>query len=540
MSPDAQVDFAELDKLLEEAVNEMVKSKKEEKEDKKKEEEIVEEKPVQEQQAQPSQVSPPQPPSQPQAVDFAQLDKMLESAVKEMTSEKTPEPPKKEVKEAEEKPVQKAEIPQQTTAPQPPTPPPTPPSQGVDFAQLEKMLDEAVKEMQEGGGKTGEEKKESGTKGDKVAEVEESKKAIPTVKEEVTKPPVVVEKPVQEQQAQPSQVPSFQPSTPSQSVDFSQLEKMLDEAVKEMSGGGGEEKKESGTKGEAEKVVPGAKKPEESEGKEEKEGEERLFNEEIGAGIVKYTIKGEEREFIKTGVPGFDDLFTHGIPKGNAVIVAGGAGSGKTILCLQICYNLARAGIKTLFMSFEERPKRLIEHMKDFGMDPEPLIKKNLFRIEQYNAFDMSRSIEALLAKQRGELLIDIDPVILPENFVPDVVIVDSLSAIGSAFMGRMENYRIYIEQLFRFFEKLGVTSFLITETEPMPTRFSITGAEEFLADGVIVLYHLRKKDIRENAIEVLKMRGEKHVKKIVPMEITDTGIIIYPQQEAFGMKEFF
>ncbi len=51
-------------------------------------------------------------------------------------------------------------------------------------------------------------------------------------------------------------------------------------------------------------------------------------------------------EYIKTGVPGFDDLFEKGIPKGNTVLVAGGAGSGKTIFCLQLLVYHAAKGEK--------------------------------------------------------------------------------------------------------------------------------------------------------------------------------------------------
>ena len=83
------------------------------------------------------------------------------------------------------------------------------------------------------------------------------------------------------------------------------------------------------------------------------------------------------------------------------------------------------------------------------------------------------------------------------------------------------------------------MTSFLITETEEVPKVFSPTGVEEFLAGGVIVLYNLRKGDIRENAIEVLKMRGAKHLKKIVAMQIvSDVGIEVFPEQEVFGRIE--
>ena len=94
----------------------------------------------------------------------------------------------------------------------------------------------------------------------------------------------------------------------------------------------------------------------------------------------------------------------------------------------------------------------------------------------------------------------------MPADFKPDIVIVDSLTAIASVFIENTGNYRIYVEQLFRYFQKLGITSFLITETEQMPTRFSPTGVEEFLADGVIVLYNVRRGNIREHGIEVFTL----------------------------------
>jgi KaiC/GvpD/RAD55 family RecA-like ATPase len=240
-------------------------------------------------------------------------------------------------------------------------------------------------------------------------------------------------------------------------------------------------------------------------------------------------------KYILTGVPGFDDLLEQGIPSGNSIIVAGGAGSGKTIFCLQTLNYHAMEGKKCLYITFEENEQRLINHMKDFGWDAQKLIKKGNLKILRMNPFDITRNVDALLAKQKGELLIDIDPVLLPEGFKPDVVALDSLTAIASAFTGKEDSYRIYIEQLFRFFENLGSTNFLVTETEQIPKIFSQTGVEEFLADGVIVLYNLKHGNVRENALEILKLRGAGHKKKIVAYHITGKGIIVYPEQEVFS-----
>ncbi len=263
---------------------------------------------------------------------------------------------------------------------------------------------------------------------------------------------------------------------------------------------------------------------------------EKSSGEAMQEGTLKRIAKiRASRNYVKTGIKGFDDLFDTGIPKGTSILIAGGAGSGKTIFCLQLLANAASKGSKCLFMSFEENEERLREHMEDFGWNPHELEKKGKLKITKMNTFDISRSLDALMAKNEGELLIDVKPVILPKDFMPDIMVIDSISAIASAFKGK-EGYRIYIENFFRYLENLGITTFLISEiNNDVINRYSPTGVEEFLADGVIVLYNVRKGDIRESAIEILKMRGTKHLKKIVAMQITSgSGIEVYPEQEVY------
>lgn len=255
---------------------------------------------------------------------------------------------------------------------------------------------------------------------------------------------------------------------------------------------------------------------------------------------IKWKPEKEKKpveQWLKTRLVGFDDLIERGIPKGSSILIAGGAGSGKTIFCLQTLNYAASNGEKCLYISFEESEENLKKHMRAFGWDPDSLEKKGLLKIKRADAFEIARSVEALLAKAKGELIIELEEIfgLIPSNFKPDRIALDSLSALAAAFSRREENYRIYIEQLFRYFEKKGVTSFLISETEQLPTKYSETGVEEFLADGVIVLYNIRRGNVRENAIEILKLRGTKHQKKIVAFQITDKGMVVYPGQEIFG-----
>lgn len=250
--------------------------------------------------------------------------------------------------------------------------------------------------------------------------------------------------------------------------------------------------------------------------------------------------KVKEIRRIKTGIEGFDKLFDKGIPEGHSVLVEGGPGSGKTNFCLQLLINTCMQGKKALYMSFEEPEVKLIKHMKSFGWDSEKYVKKGNLMIKRFNALDIARSVEALLSEAKKELLIDIQPVLIPKNFEPEIVFIDSLSSIASAFSGEESRFRIYMEQLFRYLESHNITSFLIRET-PNPTHVggNVMGEEEavsFLSDGIIVIYNVIYDDgTRKRAIEVLKMRGEKIDRKIVEADINKRGFVVYPQRMLQG-----
>jgi KaiC/GvpD/RAD55 family RecA-like ATPase len=249
----------------------------------------------------------------------------------------------------------------------------------------------------------------------------------------------------------------------------------------------------------------------------------------------------DKKNYVLTGVTGFDELLKQGIPKNSNVIIAGGTGSGKTIFCLQTLMYHASQGKKCFYMSFEETEERLIEHMKDFGWNPDELIKSGNLKIKKYlptdiHYFDSDNNVEAMFVKDEDSQLIELEPISLQLEFKVDFIVLDSLTAVASAFKeNEQQSYRFYVERLFNFFQSMGSTNFLITETKQIPDIFSPTGVEEFLADGVIVIYNIKRENIRERAIEILKMRGVKHQEKIVAMKITDNGIVVYPGQEVFG-----
>ena len=142
------------------------------------------------------------------------------------------------------------------------------------------------------------------------------------------------------------------------------------------------------------------------------------------------------KEWVKTRITGFDKLLEKGIPKGASILVAGGTGTGKTNFCLNILNNAALRNEKCLYISLEESEFRLKQHMLDFKWDPVKLEEEGLLRIKRVDPFEISRSVEALLARAKGELKMNIEEIteLIPHDYKPEWIVIDSLTALGAAF----------------------------------------------------------------------------------------------------------
>ena len=81
---------------------------------------------------------------------------------------------------------------------------------------------------------------------------------------------------------------------------------------------------------------------------------------------------------LPTGIAGFDRITGGGLPARRTTLLAGGAGSGKTVFALQTLANGARRGEPAIFVSFNQYPRHLVENAGAFGWDLEALEKDKL------------------------------------------------------------------------------------------------------------------------------------------------------------------
>ncbi|MBU1120560.1 hypothetical protein KJ660_01665 [Candidatus Micrarchaeota archaeon] len=232
-------------------------------------------------------------------------------------------------------------------------------------------------------------------------------------------------------------------------------------------------------------------------------------------------------DFVPVRVGNIDSLITRrGIEKGSTILISGGCGTGKSTFAMQSLYNGLLAGEKSVYITFEESPEKIRRHMTmNFGWDLEKFEREEKLAILRVNPFKIARSVEASLIRQRRALLVQVEQLELP--FVPDRIAVDSLSALSVAFMGNAENYRYYIKHMFDSLSQYDSVNFIISETEQDPGIYSRTGIEEFLGDGVIVLYNVKVGMSRKRMLEILKLRCSDHEKSLVPYKITPKGIVL-------------
>ncbi|TMI58425.1 hypothetical protein E6H18_02625, partial [Candidatus Bathyarchaeota archaeon] len=72
-----------------------------------------------------------------------------------------------------------------------------------------------------------------------------------------------------------------------------------------------------------------------------------------------FTGKAGEGRRVRTGIVELDEMLRGGFMKGDAVMVAGSAGCGKTTLALQYLVNGVKLGEAGLYVTFEEMPDQI-------------------------------------------------------------------------------------------------------------------------------------------------------------------------------------
>jgi circadian clock protein KaiC len=217
-------------------------------------------------------------------------------------------------------------------------------------------------------------------------------------------------------------------------------------------------------------------------------------------------------ERIDTGIDGLNELTGGGIPQNAVVLVSGGPGCGKTMFCSQFLAKGLENDEGGLYITMEEQPEEIIESAELIGFDFEDAVDDGSLKVEYMNPAKGSGFLNKI------------------EYYIEDVeaerIVLDSVSVMG---MHSDSQARIR-ERLYKIMKRLKRSGATIVMTAEIPdsepdavSRFEV---EEFVADGVVVLYYTGTGSGSFRSLEVRKMRKTDHTPGTYPFEIEeDAGL---------------
>ena len=232
---------------------------------------------------------------------------------------------------------------------------------------------------------------------------------------------------------------------------------------------------------------------------------------------------------INLGIPGLDDMIYTEIPDGSIISIIGPAGSGKTIMSLQILYANLLQGKKCLYISIAHSLEELVTNALKFGWDFSPYIKDQTLIIKTFELTSMVYSGSGASPTSR---FVDELPGFIYSQTV-DLVILDSITEYLMLHKSNVE-HRSEVLNLFQIIKSKGASA-LITAELDIDSNKSTYGIVEFVADGFRSLRRVQSKDLSELAhiIQIVKMRWTKHSRDIRQYDITDAGIEVYSKYQA-------
>ena len=225
----------------------------------------------------------------------------------------------------------------------------------------------------------------------------------------------------------------------------------------------------------------------------------------------------------RTGISGFDEITTGGLPAGRPTLVCGSAGAGKTLFAMEFLVRGATVHNEPgVFISFEETDEELATNVASLGFDLNQLIADKKLLLDYV-------FIERSEIEETGEY--DLEGLFLRLGHAIDSIgatriVLDTLEALFSALPNEAI-IRAELRRLFRWLKEKGVTAVITCERgEGTLTRY---GLEEYVADCVILLDNRVQNQISTRRMRIIKYRGTSHGTNEYPFLIDDKGFSVLP-----------
>ena len=232
-------------------------------------------------------------------------------------------------------------------------------------------------------------------------------------------------------------------------------------------------------------------------------------------------------EKLGTGIEGFDLISQGGMPKGRTTLIAGTAGSAKTVFAAQfLAEGIRKANEPGVFVTFEEHPEEIRKNLLSMHWNIREWEEQGQWRFVDASPEPGLNAIESG-EFDLGALLARIEHAVRRVN--ARRISIDSLGAVFTQFTNASV-VRSELRRLGAALKSMGVTTVMTAERTQEYGEIAHFGVEEFVADNVIILRNVLEAERRRRTIEVLKFRGTVHQKGEYPFTVLpDQGIVIIP-----------
>lgn len=225
---------------------------------------------------------------------------------------------------------------------------------------------------------------------------------------------------------------------------------------------------------------------------------------------------------VPTGVSGFDEITGGGLPRGRTTLLAGGPGSGKTVLALQFLVNgVQHCKEPGIFVAFEENSKRIMANAESFGWKLAALSPKKLYLLDaqpkpdllQSGDFDLNGMLAALETKIRE---MDAQRIVFDAL---DIV----LDRLPDQAAKRREVYRLHAWLLTHGLTGIITLKAGADETSAAsPQQFDFM---QFMVDCAVILNQIMVQGVSQRSLRVQKYRGSSFDENASPFLIGSSGL---------------
>lgn len=222
---------------------------------------------------------------------------------------------------------------------------------------------------------------------------------------------------------------------------------------------------------------------------------------------------------ISTGIDGLDRILHGGLIPNRGYMVRGEPGAGKTILGLHFLTEAIANGGSALYVNLEEDEDDIKRNAASLGIDLEDVDFLDLS--PSSDVFSRDRSYDIFETDEVGEDSVTAEILERVKAVNPDRVIVDPVTQLRYT-MADAHEFRKQVTGFIQFLKEQEATVLFTSQISDMVSDDDL----QFLSHGVIKLQQTPK----GRELTVPKMRGSGVDSGYHAMEITDTGIEVYPK----------